>query len=250
MEVIDYSIEVDYGILPWRLFVPDDSNKDFCVIWLQGWLTPMDSHHDSVRRMSQLSNTVFATIDYAGHGKSPVKLDDSTRKQQFDDLVRVYDELVSFGYKHIIVNGGSFGAYLAAILLSKREVYSAVLRAPAIYPDNEFEVPYINTFRYKIPSIGHKQKAVNEYIDNNMAINSISKFTGTTYILEHELDEIVPKTVPKAYFNSSRRSSYILVPHTTHALKKNTNPQAHYRYEEDLVIAITNSIKSEGLLVA
>jgi pimeloyl-ACP methyl ester carboxylesterase len=52
---------------------------------------------------------------------------------------------MKLGFKKIIVIGGSFGGYMAALLANERRFETLVLRAPANYPEEEFELPYRDT---------------------------------------------------------------------------------------------------------
>jgi hypothetical protein len=65
---------------PWRLFETSD-NKEWCVLWLQGFTSTIEGHTDGVIRLVEATTTSFAMLNYAGHGHHPVILDDATRQQ-------------------------------------------------------------------------------------------------------------------------------------------------------------------------
>lgn len=132
MEITDYTLQ--YDNTPWRLFKPTKANKDWRVLWLQGFTSTIEGHSEGVIRLAEATKTPFAMLNYAGHGNHPIALDDATREQQFKEVLSVYDELVRLGYKKIITIGGSFGGYMAALLASKRPLEVLVLRAPATIP--------------------------------------------------------------------------------------------------------------------
>jgi esterase/lipase len=198
MKVTDYTLQ--YDNTPWRLFEPAIDNKDWCVLWLQGFTSTIEGHTEGVTRLAEATTTPFAMLNYAGHGTHPVALDDATREQQFKEVLSVYDELRRLGYKKIITIGGSFGGYMAALLAGKRPHEALVLRAPANYPENEFSLAYKDT------SAGRKDKShylyrqsIDESYTNN-AVGSVQNFKGHVYVIEHEKDEVINPSIPKSYF--------------------------------------------------
>lgn len=245
MRIENLNLKLSTDEIPWRIFSPDNDSKDYCVLWLQGWTSSMDSHRESVESMSNKMNMAFATLDYAGHGLHNISLEESTRKQQHEEVVAVFDELKKRGYKKIIVIGGSFGGYMAALLTGSRPVHAAVLRAPAIYDDNEFELPHKQTKRWQNPDAYQKDKATAEYVKNNKAVRSISNFNGFTYVFEHELDEQVPKVMPMTYFENAKHGNYLIIPKTKHSPKLMDNPAPYYAYVEHIVISILEAIKMQ-----
>jgi len=66
MKIDDFTLQIKEDHIPWRLFSPQDDNKKYIVLWLQGWTSSMDSHRDGVERMSEQSGLAFATLDFAG----------------------------------------------------------------------------------------------------------------------------------------------------------------------------------------
>ena len=248
MKVDDLIRTVGQHDLPWRLFRPAGAGREYCVLWLQGWSSSMDSHREGVERMAQKTKMTFATLDPAGHGLHKLPLDESTRKQQHDEVVAVYDELKNFGYKKIIVIGGSFGAYMAALLTGVRDVHTVVLRAPAIYADNELEMVHKQTPKWVNPDKYRRDKDNAPYVKDNEAVRSINRFKGFTYVLEHELDEQVPRVMPQTYFENAKHGNYLVVPDTMHSPKLMDNPQPHFDYIEHLVVSIIEAARLQDKL--
>jgi pimeloyl-ACP methyl ester carboxylesterase len=244
MDVKDYTLQHHDNRIPWRLFTPN-AEKDYCVLWVQGWSSSMDSHREGVERMVKASNTTFATLDYAGHGLSDVELDDSTRQQQHEELVAVFDELKQRGFEKIIVIGGSFGGYMTALLTGVRPVHAAVLRCPANYPNEEWDVPYKDTVRAR--SEGYAEYMKTGRADDEMraskASAAIANYDGFTYILEHEFDEVVPAKVPQHYFAIAKHGNYLIIPNTPHSPKTSDNPTPRYAYIEHIIVAIIEAVK-------
>lgn len=248
MNIEDFMLELGEDNVPWRLFTPTSATTDYCVLWLQGWSSSMDSHRESVERMAQQTGIVFATLDYAGHGLHKIPLEESTRKQQHEEVVAMFDELKKAGFDKIIVIGGSFGGYMTALLTAKRPVHAAVLRAPANYPDDEFDLLYKETLRSKDYAAYTKTKDSDEMLTNSSATKAIQNFDGFIYVLEHQLDEVVPAKVPKRYFDVAKHGNYFIIPSTKHSAKLMANPQAHYAYIEHVITSIIKAVQlQDGL---
>lgn len=248
MKVEDFNLALAEDQAPWRLFTPDGSTQGYCVLWLQGWSSSMDSHREGVERMSTNTNIPFATLDYAGHGRHAVKLEDSTRHQQHNEVVAIFDEIKKRGFEKIIVIGGSFGGYMAALLSGVRPVHAVVLRAPAMYADTEFDTRHAETAKWKNPDRDQHDRATDAYINDNEAVRAIRKFEGFTYVLEHELDEQVPRVMPRTYFDNAKHGNYFIIPKTKHSPKLMDNPQPHFAYIEHVVISIIEATKLQANL--
>lgn len=231
--------------IPWRLYEPSNANSGWAVLWLQGFTSTIEGHDEGVMRMSQDTKTTFAMLNYAGHGDSPIALEDATRKQQFEEVCDVYDQLVGRGYSKIIVIGGSFGGYMAAMLVGERTAATLVLRAPANYKDEEFHLPYRQTTE------GTDQEAKDlwrQSIDSNYsnnAIEAVRKFTGMTYVIEHEKDSVINSAIPKSYFNAAKKANYIVIPGLDHSPKLMDKPQVYFDIIERWInTIITNEISN------
>jgi hypothetical protein len=233
--------------VPWRLFKPVGSSDEWCVLWLQGWTSSMDSHVDGTRRMSNDSGMPFATLDYAGHGLHKLPLEQSTRAQQLSEVIGVYDELKKLGYSKIIVIGGSFGGYMAALLAGKRPVHTVMLRVPAMYPDNEFSMLHKETVEYTDLTRHRINRGLKTYV-NNIAVDAIKNYDGFVYILEHELDSVIPQQIPLAYFNAARHGNYQIIPKADHSPRDMPNSKQYYDYIELVVLSILKEINQADTL--
>jgi pimeloyl-ACP methyl ester carboxylesterase len=251
MKVEDFVLQLDHDAVPWRLFTPKSAAKDYAVLWLQGWSSSMDSHRPGVERMVEQTGVTFATLDPAGHGRHQLPMEQSTRKQQLEEATAVFDELKKRGYEGIIVIGGSFGGYLAALLVAERPVHTVVLRVPANYPDDEFDLPYVQTLERRQDYAAYiKGRGSDEMLAHSAATRAIQAYDGLVYVLEHELDETVPAKIPKSYFAAAKKGNYLIVPKTKHSPKLMSNPAAHYAYVEHLLAAIVQAVQLQASLSA
>lgn len=216
------------------------NSKEWCVLWLQGHTSTIEGHSEGIIRMADLSGVDFAMLEYEGHGNNPVKLEDSVRSKQIEEVETAFDNLIALGYKKIITIGGSYGGYMAALLAGKRDIHALVLRAPANYEDKEFDLRHEDTKQW--------EKASDRYNltfspKSNMALNNVSKFNGYTYVVQHELDEVVPETMVKQYFTNAKHGSYLLVPKTKHSPKLMKNPRQYFEVIEHQIVSIIEEIK-------
>jgi esterase/lipase len=228
---------------PWVTVSPNE-DKTWCVLWLQGWTSTIDGHLAGITRMAEASGVTFAMLDYAGHGSHPVRLEDSTKQQQFNECLAAYDELVSRGHKNIIVIGGSFGGYMAALVTGARTPAAIVLRAPAIYRDEEFELAFAKTALWD--DTQDSDRLFRENITKNSRMNAIASvraYDNQVWVMEHELDTVIPKSVPVAYFEAAKRSNYLVVPNTEHSPKTMPNPVKHFAYIEHLLVSIVKAVR-------
>jgi predicted esterase YcpF (UPF0227 family) len=241
MKMTDNVLELD--ATPWRLFEPNQDDRDWCVLWLQGFLSTVEGHTDGIVRLANATATPFAMLNYAGHGNHPCLLDNATRLQQFNEVVGVYDALKELGFKRVVVIGGSFGGYMAALLANEREVETLVLRAPANYPEEEFDLAYKDT------AAGQKDKGQYLYRENrdehymNNAVKSVEGFTGATYVIEHEKDEVINPSIPKSYYNAAKHGNYLVIPGVKHSPKLMPNPEGYFALIELWLATIVNATK-------
>lgn len=221
MKVVDYTLADG---TPWRLFTPDNAHDDWAVLWLQGFRSTIDGHSEGCERMSAASNVPFAVLDYAGHGDHTVPLEQATRQQQFEEVCAVYDELVNRGLDKIIVIGGSFGGYMAALLVGSRKPQAIVLRAAANYKDEEFEYPYAETTEGKEGEVKDLYRKSIDKTYSNKATAALKAFDGTSYIIEHEADTAITANIPRSYYHVAKHGNYIVIRGLEHSPKLMPNP--------------------------
>jgi hypothetical protein len=216
---------------PWVLVEPS-SNKDWAVLWLQGWRSTIDGHFEKIKELAHKSNMSFAMIDYAGFGQHPTVLAETTREQQHREVVAAYDELKRLGYKNIIACGNSFGSYMSALLASKRELAGIILRAPAIYDDQEFTVKQKNR-----NDAAYQAFKLTVQPDSPLtALQTIRAYRGPVFVFEHGADEIIPSNIPKSYFANARQGNYVYIPGAPHSPKTLPEPRKYYDYIEMAII--------------
>lgn len=229
---------------PWVITEPENASREFAVLWLQGWKSTIDGHLDRIERLAKTTSVTFAMCEYAGHGSHLVALEDSAHQQQFGEALATYDELVTRGYQKIIVIGSSFGAYLTALLSAERSPYGLVLRVPAIYDDSEFAMSLAERAAHSEQYAAFKRTVT---ADSNLAaLGAIKNFDGSVYVIEQEIDSVIPKNIPQSYFHAAKRGNYLVVPDTEHSPNMQDNPDVRYDYIEHLLVSIVRSFQLEA----
>jgi len=226
--VIPYqTLDIPGDPTPWIL-VEAGSSKDWAVLWLQGWRSTIDGHFEKIKELAHKSSISFAMIDYAGFGRHSSALPETTREQQHLEVVAAYDELKRLGYKNIIACGNSFGSYMSALLAGKRELAGIILRAPAIYDDQEF------TMQQKDRNDAAYQ-AFKQTVQPDsplVALQAIRAYRGPVFVFEHGADEIIPRNIPQSYFVNAAQGNYLYIPDTPHSPRTSPNSHKYYEYIE------------------
>ena len=249
MTITDLVLDLPDDPTPWRLFVPENAKQSWAVLWLQGFTSTIEGHSDGCKRMTETQGVAHAILDYAGHGTHPTPLDDAVRSQQLAEVIGVYDELQKMGYEHIIVSGGSFGGYMAALLTESRSPEAVILRAPANYPDDEFDMPYVEALQddHHVDNSLHTWREALPEGYANRPLAAISGYEGSVYVFEHELDETIPSHTVQMYFAAAKHGTYILVRGCPHSVKNATNPAHFITIIERWCAAITaNTIQEDS----
>ncbi len=159
------------------------------------------------------------TFDFRGCGESDGRFIDQTIKMGFEDTLAGYDYLVSqpsCDTKRIGVLGGSFGGYQAALLAQHRPVKSLILVAPAIYQDEWWNI-VPETMDPERKALYRQQADISE----TKAMKAIKKYSGKLLVVEHEKDELIPKSITQSYFDTATKTAKRdkqVIPSAPHAL--------------------------------
>lgn len=248
MKITRSTLQIPEDPTPWVLIEPGN-NKDYCILWLGGWGSTIEKHEPQITALADKSGVATAMIDYAGHGNHPAPLETTTREQQFLESIAAFDALKAAGYKRIIVAGNSFGGYMSALLSAERDPYALILREPAIYNDDEFSLPYPERQGYRDKAYEKMKFTVTPESDM-LALHAVAKFKQSVYVIEHEIDSVIPKNIPRAYFAVAKRGNYLVIPATDHAVAKMSNPEDHYAYITATLAHIVDLIQREDTLLA
>jgi hypothetical protein len=206
------------------IFYPEvKKNKNPAILFVHGWTSEKERSYQHAQALSKLGYLCFL-FDMRGHGESEGNRLLLTNKEFLDNVITAYDFLLSISgvdKENISVIGSSFGGYLIAQLSVKRKVRNLVLRAPADYPNEDFnklkslstgDDPNIMVWREK-----PKQSS------ETYALEALNRFNGNVLIIESELDNRVPHQTIRNYINAVKDKSkltHVLMKDAPHSIKE------------------------------
>jgi hypothetical protein len=219
-------IGVDGARLAGTLLAPGSTIPG--VLFVHGWGGSQERDLDRARQIAALG-CICLTFDMRGHVRTEGLRQTVTRDQNLADVVAAYDHLRMQPHVDpdaILVIGASYGGYLAAILTALRPVKWLALRVPALYRDEDWDVPKRALSR----------RALDEYrsrvleADDNRALRACRDFAGDVLIVESGHDHLVPPPAIVSYRNAFRHThslTYRIIDGADHALSSPTCQRAY-----------------------
>lgn len=191
------------------------------VLFVHGWSSSQTGYIPRAEAVTK-SGAICMTFNLRGHGESGGKLGQFSREDHIEDVCTAYDFLVSLPQvdkKRIGIVGASYGGYLSSILTPRRKVRWLVLRAPALYKDEDFHIPtaLLNKDDLKI----YRHSKINP--KDNFALKSLTNFKNDVVLIECENDTAVPKPTIENYKKalvSNKNYSFELLAYADHELSK------------------------------
>jgi pimeloyl-ACP methyl ester carboxylesterase len=168
------------------------------VLFVHGWGGSQQHYLGRAREIAALG-CICLTFDLRGHAQTRARFDTVTREDNLQDVVAAYDRLAAepgVDAQAMAVVGSSYGGYLAAILTSVRPVRWLALRAPALYKDEDWDLP---------KGVLNKRQNLAEYrlhpvrADQSIALRACAAFAGDALLVESENDHIIPHQVVLNY---------------------------------------------------
>jgi|SRR3990167_1920038 len=206
-------------ILPQKLL-----DKNPAILFVHGWTSHKERSYQYANGLAKLGYISFL-FDMRGHGESDGNINTTTTKEFLDDVLAAYDYLIetpSVDKENIGAVGSSFGGYLVTLLTSKRNISRLVLRAPAEYPNEDFEKSKMQTSGGENPAVfawRNQPKKSNE----TFSLEAVSNFNGKTLIIESEKDDMVPHQTIQNYVNAIKDKSkltHIVIKNAPHSIKE------------------------------
>jgi pimeloyl-ACP methyl ester carboxylesterase len=226
-------IEVDDASLNGTLLTPTGIPA---VLFVHGW--GGNQHHNLVRAREAVGlGCICLTFDLRGHEGHIAMQDSVTRAQNLDDLRAAYDRLAQLPYvdpASIAVVGLSYGGYLSALLTRERPVEWLALRSPALYMDENWDVPKISLNGPEL--MRYRQQRIEP--EDNIALAACSGFAGDVLLVEAEQDIVVPHPVMLNYaraFSNARSLTSRIIKGADHALTRKEHQQEYTRHLVDWI---------------
>lgn len=191
------------------------------VILVHGWDGCQQQYIERAHEIAALG-CICLTFDLRGHAGDRARHDSVTREDNMEDMLAAYDLLVghpAVDGATVAVAGSSYGAYLAALLSSRRPVRWLSLRAPALYKDDDWDRPKYSLNRQEL----NAYRASVVTADHNRALAASAAFKGDVLLVESEHDTFVPHTVIENYrnaFHQAHSMTYRVIKEADHALSQ------------------------------
>lgn len=204
------------------IFPKEVRSNNPAVLFIHGWTSDETGYIPRAQAVAK-HGAICLTFNLRGHGESEGSLENFSRKDHLKDVVAAYDFLAAqknVDKDKIGVCGASYGGYLASMLSSKRKVKWLVLRAPALYKDDDFNISTAKLIRSEGIKVYRQRKIKPE---DNLVLNAISKFKGDLLLVESEKDEDIPKQTIENYIqavNPRANFDHKIIKGADHALTK------------------------------
>jgi uncharacterized protein len=216
-------ISVDGQRIEGTLFEPARRNgASPAALFVHGWGGNRDHYLEEARAIAALGS-VCLTFNLRGHAETGAQHDTVTREDNLRDVIAAYDVLagrpgVAKGCVALV--GSSYGAYLGTLLTYLRPVRFLALQAPALYKDDDWEVPkrklHVN------PDFAAYRR-LSLRAEDNRALGACAQFLGDALVVESEHDEIIPHPAVANYiaaFANAHSLTYRVIEGADHALSE------------------------------
>lgn len=161
------------------------------MLFVHGWGGNRDHYIEEARALAALG-CVCLTFDLRGHAETEALHDTVTREDNMRDVMAAYDALAArprVERSWIGVVGSSYGAYLGALLIYMRPVRAIAMHAPALYKDDDWELPK-RKLHVDPEFAAYRRRALRT--EDNRALGACAQFLGDALVVESEHDEIIP----------------------------------------------------------
>jgi hypothetical protein len=204
-----FSFASDGLKLDGSIFQPTTNEAKYpAVLFIHGWTSERIRSYQYAQALTDIGY-VCVLVDLRGHGSSQGDRNTTSSKEFLRDVVAAYDFEATLPYvdeENISVVGSSFGCYLIALLTKERKVKNLVLRAPADYPNELFDVARGSREVTKFDIL--EWRAKKRASDETYALAALHDFDGETLIIESELDETIPHQVIENYMSAIKKINH------------------------------------------
>lgn len=198
------------------------------VLFVHGWGGSQQRDLTRARGIAGLG-CICLSFDLRGHAQTAAQQQTVTREQNLRDLLAAYDLLAAHPHidpAAIAVVGTSYGGYLAAILTALRPVKWLALRVPALYCDDDWDMPKRQLDRDTLNRLRRRHVLAEE----NRALAACAAFRGDVLIVESEDDSYVPHETIMSYraaFQRTHSLTHRIIDGADHALSSERCQEAY-----------------------
>jgi len=171
------------------------------VVLVHGWGSKIFSNRTYTEAAERLRALGYHTLllSLRGHEDSDGDLDTVSREDHAEDIEAAFAYLAErpeVDTKRLCVFGASYGAYMLAAM-PIRGARLALLRAPALYPDEGWEQPKV----VKNANLSEWRKVQHTQAES-LALRGIAQYKGALSIVWSEHDEQMPTSVLGSYIEA------------------------------------------------
>lgn len=193
------------------------------VLFVHGLGSSRMTNVERADALTRVHAVTCLAIDLGGHGDSTGQLSQMTPRRNLADVVAAHDLLGAdpgVDGARIGVCAASYGAYLSIPMSALRPVSRMLLRAPALYADDCFD-------------LGLAQRRPGNASTAPTVLAHLALFPGPVTIVESEHDEVIGRDVIAAYLAAQPRAEHIVQQGARHALTDPASRTAFQRLLED-----------------
>ena len=186
------------------------------ILFVQGWGSGQESYLARAREIAALG-CLCLTFEPRGVAQDDPRHETVSREDNLRDVVAAYDLLAGrpgVDASAIGVVGASYGAYLAAILTSLRPVRWLGLRVPALYKDQDWDVPKRRLSKDELAA--YRRRPLDP--GGEPGAPRLLGVPGRCALAESERDDVVPHPAIANYlatFAKAHSLTYRVIPGTT-----------------------------------
>lgn len=190
------------------------------LLFVHGWGGDQDEDLGHAEEIARLGCVCF-TFDLRGHAESDARREEVTRQDGLNDVIAAYDFLAAqplIDADAIGVIGTSYGGYLSALLTRDRPVRWLALRVPALYPDDDWDVPKARLNKDDVRAYREQIRSPRE----DRALAACEVFEGDVLIVQSGEDDRIPSEVILSYQAAFKRASsftHRIIPRASHAMR-------------------------------
>ena len=217
------------------------------VLFVHGWGGNQAHYLGEAHASARALGCVCLTFNLRGHAETEAQHDIVTREDNLRDVLAAYDVLASrpaVDKSWIALVGSSYGAYLGTLLTYMRPVRLLALHAPALYKDDDWELP---KRKLHVDPDFAAYRRLSLRAEDNRALGACAQFLGDALVVESERDEIIPHPAVANYIAALANAhslTYRVIEGADHALSQEPWERA---YTGLLVGWLTERVKAIAL---